>query len=429
MSTGLIIAGLVIISFPCLSFIDLVPDFIGVFLILKGISRMESAFPSAEDSASFFRKYAISSLIVTAAALPALSLCSSDPAMNMVFALATGIANSIFAIRGFSGLFDVVDYINETGAASYPTGGVRFFSAALVISKYVLALLPQLVFLDVEPGDGLFEGAYYPLASYRNVLMLLCAVLSFVISAICLFFLIRFFKRFGNDENVAAEINKSIIGAPARRGRVIKRSAFSGLTFLLWACWIVFPLELDSYPAIPYFASAMFIIIAFISFRSAFDVPAGRFLSAGIFAGSGLAAYAAIYLYLSTHHMYNYDVWFFVTASIYIVYLIFGIISSLSVLKTLDVLVDTHGGEMIDTDAGIVSSSVKNERSACKLMNRISFILLSAASLTGALTFFFQRRHPEFRVIHMAVYLIFCVFFGVAVGKIRSLVSDRYIDA
>ena len=79
--------------------------------------------------------------------------------MNMVFALAAGIANSIFAFRGFSGLFDVVDYINETGNTSHRTGGARFSVSLIIFSKYVLALLPQLVYLDVEPGDGLFEGA------------------------------------------------------------------------------------------------------------------------------------------------------------------------------------------------------------------------------------------------------------------------------
>ncbi|MBO4413440.1 MAG: hypothetical protein J5830_01910 [Clostridia bacterium] len=429
MSIGLIIAGLFIISEPCLSFIDVIPDFIGVFLILKGISRLESAFPSAEESASFFRKYAISSLIIAAATIPALSLCSTDPAMNMVFALAAGIANSIFAFRGFSGLFDVVEYINETGNTSHRTGGARFSVSLIIFSKYVLALLPQLVYLDVEPGDGLFEGAYYPLAPYRNALMVVCAIISVLISAVCLVFIIRFFKRIGNDEIISQEINKAIIAAPARRGRVVKRTIFGGLTLLIWAAWIVFPLELDSYPLIPFFASAVFAIVALIMLKSVVDIPNRVFVRFGVFAGMGLAAYIAIFRYLETHHMYSYDAWFFVTAAVYAAYLVLGIISSLSVIKVLDSLVDSHGGEMLDTDSGAVTSYVINGRMACRLMNRITFAVLSAAALIGGVSFFFQRRHPEFRVIHMAVYAVFCIVFGISCGKIRALVSDRYNDA
>ncbi len=426
MNAGLIIAGLILISEPCVSFIDIIPDFIGVFLIIRGISRMEAAFPSAEDSVSFFRKYAVASLIVTAGTLPALSVCSGDPAMHMAFSVASGIVCAYFALKAFGCLFNVFDYLNETTGILYRTSSVRIASAVLIISKYLFAFLPQLVFIDIDSGSDMYGSAYYKYAPYRNTLMIICGLISAVISVICLIILIRFFKSVSSDAVFTREVNSSFLSAPAKQGKAVKRSVFGGLAFLLWAAWLTLPLELDSRPAIPFFASGLFLIISFISLRLTADVKKSDFLRAGLFAGSGLVAYIAIVSYLESHHMYTYDSWFFVISAVYIVYLILGLITALSVIRNLKAIIDLHGGSLLDSDSGSLTASVLNERSVSRVMCTVSFCLLSLSAVSGAVTFFFQRRHPEFRIIHLAVYFVFCVIFTLTAGKIKSLAADRY---
>ena len=59
MGFGLIIAGLIFLVNPCYNVIDILPDFVGFFLIFRGLSKMAPLDSDLDDSRTVFSHLAL----------------------------------------------------------------------------------------------------------------------------------------------------------------------------------------------------------------------------------------------------------------------------------------------------------------------------------------------------------------------------------
>ena len=106
MNYSLIITGLFFLFNPEVNILDILPDFIGIILIMRGFRPMTSVSATAEESYRNFSRYLAVSAVKAAALIPMISVASSDPSFYMLFTLVFAVLELIFAIPAFSGVGD-----------------------------------------------------------------------------------------------------------------------------------------------------------------------------------------------------------------------------------------------------------------------------------------------------------------------------------
>lgn len=180
MGFGLIIAGLFFIFNPYVNVIDVLPDIIGYLLILAGTSKL--ALINADVMTS--RRYFSAMLWISAGRIAAtlLLIRFSDGFLALTLTLAAAVADCIYCIRAFSILFSALDTTacmsGDTESMPY---SVKQFTPIAVVSKNVLALIPELTELSAEDGFG-----NPGLVSYKSMFTLICVIVSLIIGVVWL---------------------------------------------------------------------------------------------------------------------------------------------------------------------------------------------------------------------------------------------------
>ncbi|MBO4769301.1 MAG: hypothetical protein J5563_00765 [Clostridia bacterium] len=434
MNTGFVTAGLFLLFEPEISFADILPDFIGLLLILKGIGRMALVSPSAEDAVKSFRRAAACSAIKLAVLLPMISVTSSDPAFNMIFTLVFGIAECLFVIPAFAKLGDSIEWFSSvTGRQSLKTGKMTACVGVMFIQKYVFALLPQLVYLDVQELD-LFDGSVYPLAGYKTPLVIICFTLSLVAGVVCLILLKRFFRKIKLDTGLLRDINTMLSSARIPAGEEKLKAIKIFVALLLCAVWTGFPLEIDGSRLIPAVIPAFFSMLAVIYIKNAAAPQKATKTWAVLFAGVSVPVFGVLTWFNTMYNDYasanikRVADKFIPAVIAYITFLIVFAVFAVLLRKLIGQLVYFHTGVLWENPYITHNSSVERQRAG--LYNRFNLCLALALmiSVAGSATFVLRYTVDWIRLPYLAFYLVFAVILTSSLLSLRSMCSEKYSE-
>ena len=201
---GWLIFAFVMLFNPNIQLIDVLPDFIGFFILAKFIEKAADAAPYFEEARSAFVKLAYISL----AKIPALIIASMIRSKNTLdndivtlFATVFTTIEIIYLIPAIKNIFDALTYLAERGNVPsliksdslISTEALRSFTFTFAISKTVLYTLPEFLRLTKSAEIGTLSNysnsRYYPLALTSSLL------LGFIIGGIWLTRIIKFSKR------------------------------------------------------------------------------------------------------------------------------------------------------------------------------------------------------------------------------------------
>ena len=106
MGFSLIITGMLFLLGLDIGVIDILPDFVGYILIIKGLSMVSKINSDFEASAKYFKWCLCASIVKLPFYLLALSMSKSDTFMTLLCIFIGGLLDAYFAYNAFNSLFN-----------------------------------------------------------------------------------------------------------------------------------------------------------------------------------------------------------------------------------------------------------------------------------------------------------------------------------
>ena len=151
MKLAAIIAGLFFLFNPNVNLIDVLPDAIGVGLILYGITPFSHIQMRAADAAKALRMLTITELVKLASLYFYSFFTGEDQLMILLIAMVFAAFEIFFAWQAFSNLFGSLEdfgSVSEQPKMFEKIKMIRVFTLIFMVVKPVFAFLPALTLLD-----------------------------------------------------------------------------------------------------------------------------------------------------------------------------------------------------------------------------------------------------------------------------------------
>ena len=185
--TGWLIFALVMLFNPNVQLIDLLPDFIGFFLLAKFFDKAADCAPYFEEARSAFMKLGFISLAKIPAFFIIIAVRSGNVLDNDIIALMAlvfAVLELIYLIPAIKNIFDALTYLGERSDAKalisngtlVSTDTLRSFTFAFAIMKCLLYTLPEFLKLtrsvDIGSSVSMLTGSrYYPWAVMASIIL------------------------------------------------------------------------------------------------------------------------------------------------------------------------------------------------------------------------------------------------------------------
>ncbi|MBQ7760611.1 MAG: hypothetical protein IJ400_01020 [Clostridia bacterium] len=183
---------------PIFSNLDVLPDFIGYFLIMLALSKSTYTNENAQDAYNSARKMLIVSVAKT---LSLLLVSSSDVTMSLLLSFSFLIVELIFGIPFVLKLFNYLSELaiaSDNGRETDKCTKVAYFTIATMIARLVFAMLPDLTALTLN--NGVDTDVLPVLTGFRPMLFIVTGTLSFIVCTIWLVIVeIHFVKLINKD--------------------------------------------------------------------------------------------------------------------------------------------------------------------------------------------------------------------------------------
>lgn len=238
--TGWLFFAVVMLFNPNVNLIDILPDFIGFFILAKFFEKAADCAPYFEEARSAFMKLGYISL----AKIPALAIVVIVRSGNVIdndiialMALIFSVLELLYLIPVTKSLFDALTYLGErseaksliSGHGLVSTDNLRSFTFAFAVMKCLLYTLPEFLKLtrsvDIGTTTSMITGSrYYPWAVVASV------IIGTIFGSFWLARVVKYIKKIKNegkffsslenlaDENSYAEYEKRV--SVRRRNRI-----------------------------------------------------------------------------------------------------------------------------------------------------------------------------------------------------------------
>ncbi len=244
---GYITSGLLFLFIPTVSIFDVMPDFIGYLLIIRGVFCLYDLNEDIYSARSGFLKLFYIDLAKTLLLPFLLSLKDETTVMTVTFIFS--VIEGILLYNALSSLFTGLNYVAERLGAKYADRGIRdvfIVSGVFTVARYVLLCLPELTVLtslDYQMTDDLSAFTVY---DYKTLITIACAVISFIIGLHFLSSCVRYINGLKHDEefkkSLSERYKKEVLENEAL---LIRRNTRTGCTFAVSSVIMMCPFLLE----------------------------------------------------------------------------------------------------------------------------------------------------------------------------------------
>lgn len=426
MNFTLIIAGLVFLFNPETNILDLLPDFIGILLIMRGIRPITTVSPAAEDSYRNFSRCLAVSAVKTVAIIPMVSVATSDPSFYMLSTLVFAVLELIFAIPAFVGLYETVsdsaEYVGVTLSRGFRASGG--FTTIFLLLRAFFALAPELVYLYIIQEDT----AVYPLAPYKSVLVLICLTLGLIIGVIWLICTSRVFGALKRNRTLTLDIIRRISEVPVTVADIARKAIPKMCSLVTIAAFFTVPFCIDGFPLLPLAVSSILMIFASKQAEQLYRPEAKKLrrLSVASTVVSLLsliatAIFTALYQKQAALSIKRLYVMFTPPALLHLAACITLAVLFIRMGEVLKKTVREHTG----SDSPLPSETRDRENLALKaaLTMRIGAVLLVAS--TGV-SYILLYTVPQYQIIASAINLIWAGYAAKVMSEVATGAAEKY---
>ena len=266
MKLGAIIAGLFFLFNPNVNLIDILPDAVGVGLILYGITPFSHIQSRMADAARALRMLTIIELIKLGSLYFYSFFTGTEQLMLLLIAMVFAAFEIFFSWQAFSNLFiGLEDFgsAEEQPKMFEKIKMIRVFTLIFLAAKSVFAFLPDLTLLDDARYGEVTGTGIASWQNYRGVFTVFAFVLILVVGIVWLAMTVSFFRVVKREKAMLDVINTRAAAYYSETESFIYRHSILSLSFLLYAFLLCLELKIEGYSILPPMISAVLFLIFF----------------------------------------------------------------------------------------------------------------------------------------------------------------------
>lgn len=288
---GYILAGLLVLANPNIGIIDILPDFIGFLLIIKGLSTSVVFIPALNSAEKKLWKMFIVSVIKV---LMSFILLKDIHTMPLLLAFSFAVIELIILLPALNDLFEGIFYVamrfsgrsaihsktkskivrdpvtgrRELKEVEIDRGGkVKRAALIFIIYRTVLSILPTLTDLQLSDNTGEVEAVevvrYF---DFSNVISLLTFAVCLIGTVVWMCFLIPYFHKIIKDRELHEGISKAYQSELDLEPKIPVGIQFKKIIILIGGTVVFYnSIMLDGVNYFPKAISALFAIGAAVS--------------------------------------------------------------------------------------------------------------------------------------------------------------------
>lgn len=436
---GWFIAAVIFLFNPCINIFDLLPDFFGIFFLMKGLEKWADLCPNMRDAVTGLIKlrYFMLAKLFAILLIPLLPP-SEGPTFKLLLTFVFAIVELVYIIPAAGRIFDGFEYFGTRFDGKYVFSGiknVRTFTNVFFILKSAFCVLPELCSLSSFQYSGyITNGVQFDIARYQGFLNSFNLTVGTTLGFIWLVVVLTYIIRIANDKPFLVRILHDYeIQIGQDIGLAIRRNLRTSLTLIIVGVAFLPNIWIDDVNVIPTFIGTIFIWAAMANIRQMAPIPKSSLIFPALFTLFSALSYGVslyfdlnfeldkVYEYAQVYNVFNITriaAAFEYTAMGVVVYIIFRELRRIS---------ETH----------LVASGI-NDRTLVSIYDKHkheSDVRITAWIVLGMITTFSNAAYILLRAdvkevywyIPLVITLIFIAYTAAALGHIYDRIKYKYI--
>ncbi len=442
MAYSMIITGLCFLFLPNIALWDFIPDCVGYFLLMQGISRASLLAPVMQQSRRAFQKLFYITLfrLITAIVIGILfssATSTQGDGYQTLFTVVFCGFETVYGFAAFRTFFDGIDYLQlRHSQPNYEKErtDVKTLTFAFLASKAIFNIFPTLGALfgasyssDVETLPGFDISYYTTILSFCNLL---------IVSALGIFWLVlllRFLRLLKKDTALTDSIDVSYYDLISEQPTLLLRHRLrAAFTLLSIAFFFLLDLSMDRFNILPDPIAAILIFCAFVLLVNQKLLPkkiyalcaVGIALSLGAEITQNIFAknYGDVVLYYGLDDTTSSLVLYLTSGMLQILWQVSLLFTVWQLYRIICEVIQAHTGTVSDDKTQ--PSQIQKDLQKRIRIALVLFIIYALSSCVHAFLFPFLELYWLFHIL----YGIVCVFYtSSTLVALREQVDYKYL--
>lgn len=436
MGFSYLIAGCIFFFLPNFNIMDIMPDFIGCLLILKGLSKISDLTPRLYDTREMFTKalYLYIAKFVLSFSVP--YFANKDDGYILIFTFTFAVLETCLVIPAFAKMLEGLTHLGDradTPVVFRSHGELNTISYIFLYVKTWLPVLPDLSYISKpEYSQNVTSNSGFYLSNYRTLLVSFSFLVTVVIGIIWLSYVIKYFSSLNNDKAFILYLQKKYeTEVLTNKGLFIRRNIKSSFFIMTIGLFFMLDFLIDNVNVIPDFIAGLFILISSIMLRkncntnkmTAFSIV---FLSASFFSWTVLCIYAIRFPAVNLWSNYEAYKMFTLVNIVNIIKYITLIPLLFFVYSTVKSVIKTYAGASID-DMEKVAFVNNQKQNAMFKMNKTSLWLGLISCVFSVVRMILLYELPVFWLFDFIFNLIWFIYIYKTLDTVKSAVEYRFM--
>ena len=450
MNIKYILIGLFFLINPNIEVFDILPDFIGLIFIMKGLSHLSAT----DEKAGIARKHLLICTYINGAKTLCLLLqgiiSESEMTWMLLFTLCFGTAEAVLLFIAFINLersFTYTGMIYDTAEVYDNSTSFTGLTIAFIGVKTLMSVLPEFVYLlDIDYGN-----VETVLINWDFVTLLLYALNVIVVLAVGIVWYInsrRFFNKVkkctGYLEAIEDKYQKEVgSNIPLLTYRAFKTEALLlALSAISMVC-----IRLDGIDIIPDFIAGVLLVGASIRLRRLYPKHFRlTLILSAIFLAISTAEWALWLNYCSTYYdtstaaisfAQTMEIYFYSSTEIYEGYIILGALDILKVISgacafgafvpCIKEIISEHTGAIAEIRVEVTEKKTRRIHKALNIYTVIFIAFTAISFVFDPISVFIYFDYPIFTLITMVLGILYAVYVWIYTQKLTEAIENKYM--
>lgn len=439
MGFGYLIVGAVFWFLPNFSIIDILPDFIGCLLFIKGLGKLADLSPGLDDAKRSFVKVLYIHLVkfVLMFTVPFFANGVKDGGYILIFSFTFAVLDLIFTLPAFKNLLNGFVYLGDrtnSGVIFKKQSELSSMTTIFIAVKAFLAMLPDLSYVSNPEYSGTVTtggGGFY-ISNYKTLLVGLNFTVTGILGIVWLIWTVNYLKNISKDKELIDFLDEQYktLVLP-NKGLFIRRAVKLSGILIFTGGLFMFDLFVDSVNIIPDTIGALFFVFAAITLKK-YCKTQRTVISSALFVLFSALSWAVQCIFAIRFPEVNiltnmdaYSFYVYVSLAAVLKYLSFATFSY-SLYTTLNELITTHTGSPVDELEKVKNYNLQRQQ-VLKRTNLLVLIISFVAAFFGILRIVLQYSYPFVGVIDFAINAIYAISLNRILTSASEAVEYRYL--
>ncbi len=436
MGLSYLIAGFAFFFLPNFTIIDIMPDFIGCLLIIKGLQKVADLTPGLRDARDKFFKalYVYLAKFLLMFSVPFWG--SNDGGIILILNFSFIVFEAIYAFSSFSTLLNGFLYLGERTDAKVlfiGHGNLNVMTMIFLGARSVFALLPDLSYVSAPEYSGVVSSdrGFY-ISDYKTILVALNLFTVTLLGVIWFVLASKYVSRIKKDISLMSYLdNRYKTEVLTNTGLFIKRDIRKTVMFLFIALLFTLDFQIDMINVIPDFVCGFFLVLASFILGKRCNC---KFLKISSIYYTFISFF---YWWISCEYADKYvDVFIWKNFEAYENFVRLNIFNGVkcvsfavvlfALYKAINSIIDNHTGSSVE-ELESISKAILYKQNECKKENKNSLRFGLVIIILGIVRLALLYSLPVMSVFDTVLNAIWLIYLFKLFNKINEMVENRYM--